>query len=190
MRAQPPRRIDTRRAPQLGYSLLELMIVVMIVGILAAIALPTFNGYILRSRTTEATQFLGVIKLRQESYRAEFGQYAKYNGSVTSPTSIVWVPALSARHHPSDQAQFPDDDQYFNLIGAKPDGWVRFSYGWAAGLPTEAGTAVGGDPYDGPADHYFVAQAIADLNDDETYCTFEVTSFTPGVWFKPARGWD
>ncbi|MEZ4254396.1 MAG: prepilin-type N-terminal cleavage/methylation domain-containing protein [Polyangiales bacterium] len=67
--------MNPRRSLQ-AFSLIELMIVVAIVGILAAVAMPVFGGYINRAKVSEAVNFVGIIKLRQESYRAEFGQYA------------------------------------------------------------------------------------------------------------------
>jgi prepilin-type N-terminal cleavage/methylation domain-containing protein len=76
------RRSRTRR----GFSLMELMIVVVITSVLAAIAIPTFSGYIQKSRTAEAVDFLGVIKLRQESYRSEFGQY--FRCTTADPAAI------------------------------------------------------------------------------------------------------
>jgi prepilin-type N-terminal cleavage/methylation domain-containing protein len=171
-----------------GFSLMELMIVVVITGVLAAIAIPTFSGYVQKSRTSEATQFLGAIKLRQESYRAEFGQYAQQNGNA-SPGAIAFVPDVTTKS-PHSKSQAWTGDAFFDLIGARPDGPVRFGYGWAAGMPQVAAANVGGNPYNAPADHYFVAQAKGDLNDDGVYCTFELTNFTSGIWFTPDRGWD
>ncbi|MFI5308225.1 MAG: type IV pilin protein [Polyangiales bacterium] len=190
MNAQRHLRTRTRSTSP-GFSLMELMIVVVITGVLAAIAIPTFSGYVQKARTSEATQFLGAVKLRQESYRAEFGQYAQYNGNA-NPTAIVFVPDFATKTHPSDSVpgSAVSGDPYFTIIGAKPDGPIRFAYGWAAGLPQNAAANVGGSPYNAPSDHYFVAQAIGDLNDDGVYCTFELTSFTSGVWYAPDRGWD
>ncbi len=171
---------------------MELMIVVVITGVLAAIAIPTFTGYIQKSRTSEATEFLGVIKLREEAYRAEFGQYAQQGGLASpSPDGVFAqaVPATSKSPH-SASVPFPASDAFFSLIGARPDGPVRFSYGVAAGLPTVAAANVGADPYFAPTDHYFVAQAFGDLDDDGIYCTFELTSFTRGVWYSPDQGWE
>ena len=78
---------------------MELMIVVVITSVLAAIAIPTFTGYIQKSRTAEAVDFLGVIKLRQESYRSEFGSYFRCNSTV-DPMAIP-----SAEFIPGDSSQ-------------------------------------------------------------------------------------
>ncbi len=63
-----------------GFTITELMIAVVIIGVLATLAIPTFTGYIYKARVTEASNFLGEIKQRQESYRNEFGQYCAVNG--------------------------------------------------------------------------------------------------------------
>jgi prepilin-type N-terminal cleavage/methylation domain-containing protein len=184
----------TERRSLRGFSLMELMIVVVITGVLAAIAIPTFSGYVQKSRTSEAVQFLGVIKLKQEAYRSEFGQYLQYAPGANDPSPIPagnFVPGddsdMTGGDHP-----FPTGTT-FDTLGAKPDGLVRFGYGWAAGLPTDAaGVGLNAAPYDMPPpyDHYFVAQAVADLDNDGTACTFEVTSFTNGVWYTPSKGWE
>jgi len=60
---------------QFGFTLIELMIVVLVVAILAAIALPMYSEHIRKGKRTEAAQALGDLELRQASWRADNPQY-------------------------------------------------------------------------------------------------------------------
>ena len=55
----------------MGFSLLELMIVVLIVGILLGISVPAYQGYVLRSHRTDAHGSLLDIAARQERFVAQ-----------------------------------------------------------------------------------------------------------------------
>jgi prepilin-type N-terminal cleavage/methylation domain-containing protein len=188
-----------------GYTLIELMIVVIITGVLAAVAIPAFRGYIQKSRTAEAAAFLGVIKLRQTSYRGEFGQYAGFTASVGT---MGFVPADATVMRGGMQLPFPaapavlgpiDAASPFFAIGATPDGAVRFGYGMVAGTPLQAGAGGGGTdlaspPYEVPAtelDFYFIAQARTDLDSDNDPLIMETSSFMRDIWISDtANGWD
>ncbi|MGC9324245.1 MAG: type IV pilin protein [Desulfomonilia bacterium] len=68
-----------------GFSLLEVMVVVVIVGIIAAIAIPSYNGYVTRTRRADAVSALETVALYQEKNMAEHGAYgtlAQLNANV------------------------------------------------------------------------------------------------------------
>jgi type IV pilus assembly protein PilE len=62
--------------PQAGFTLMELMITVAIVGILAAIAYPSYKEYVYKSRRSEARAALTDMAARQEQYFQNYKQYA------------------------------------------------------------------------------------------------------------------
>ncbi|HEX9756697.1 MAG TPA: prepilin-type N-terminal cleavage/methylation domain-containing protein [Nitrospiria bacterium] len=75
-----------------GFTLIELMIVVAIIGILAAIAIPNFLKFQAKSRQAEVKTNLGGMFTAEESYRAEFSTY------VTDLIAIGWGPSGSPRY--------------------------------------------------------------------------------------------
>lgn len=60
---------------QKGFTLIEVMIVVVIIGILAAIAYPSYDEYIKRGNRTEGQAFLSDIAARQERYYSQTHKY-------------------------------------------------------------------------------------------------------------------
>lgn len=174
-----------RSTKQSGFTLVEMMIVVVIIGVLSAIAIPSFIGYMYKARTAEATTFIGDIRARQESYRSEFGQYC----GVTGWDNANWEP-----RDPGDEdgslvrAWSAAPGQEWLDLGAQPDGPVRFSYRFIAGLP-------GDDPpaniwADSPNDFWYAVQAVADLDNDGTFITFEAASARAQIWKSNSEGWE
>ena len=72
-----------------GFTLIELMMVIVVIAILAAIALPSYQQYIKRSKITEATSNLSTMRLQMEKYYADNRKYD--NG--TAGTCGVAVPS-------------------------------------------------------------------------------------------------
>ncbi len=133
---------------QRGFTLIELMIVVAIIGILAAIAIPNFLRFQLRSKTGEAKANLAAIRTAEESYFSEYGTYVAQVAPdpAMPPTNLKrrWVVGTS-----------------FDQLGWSPEGDVFFVYGVAVGAG--AGPAGAGA---------FSAAAEGDLDFDGTTSDF------------------
>jgi len=115
-----------------GFTLIELMIVVAIIAILAAIAIPQYKKFQLKAKTAEAKTNLGAIRTCEEAYAAEHDLYI---GAAYHPRSD---PDASA-------VEWTADDQ-FSSLGFEPAGNVRYGYGVAEGDKT--GTLSNASPTD------------------------------------------
>ena len=118
-----------------GFTLIELMIVVAIIGILAAIAIPNFLRFQLKAKSSEGKTNLAAIRTAEQSYYSEFGSYVSSQGLSPANTTTSAKVAFTGTTG-------------FNTIGWAPEGLVYFSYGVGAAAP---GTA-------------FFATAMADID--------------------------
>ena len=76
-----------------GFTLIELMIVVAIIGILAAVAIPAFMKYIRRSKTTEP--LMNLRKLYDSAVTYFEAEHANAAGQILAkqfPVSVAWTP--------------------------------------------------------------------------------------------------
>ena len=71
-------RLPRRVHGQKGFTLIELMIVVAIIGILAAIAIPNFLRYQAKSRQSEARTNLGGVFVAETAYFGEQSRYGSF----------------------------------------------------------------------------------------------------------------
>jgi len=134
-----------------GFTLVELMIVVAIIGILAAIAIPNFLQFRLKAKTSEAKSNLGAIRSTEVAYFAEWDFYVgnqpatpiANRAGITDKRS--WVPSTR-----------------FSLLGFAPEGSVFYSY--ALNGVNFPAIAAGVSMY-----------AVGDLDGDSALSTFYVT---------------
>ena len=75
-----------------GFTLIELMIVVAIIGILAAIAIPNFMRFQAKSKQAEAKTNLGAIGTTAESWRTEKDTYV-----IVTISDLGWAPTGTLR---------------------------------------------------------------------------------------------
>ncbi|MFH1156299.1 MAG: prepilin-type N-terminal cleavage/methylation domain-containing protein [Pseudomonadota bacterium] len=75
------RLTDHHKNPR-AFTLIELMIVVAIIAILAAIALPNFMVYQCRAKQSEAKINLGAIRVNEEAFYASFDRYSMTFGKI------------------------------------------------------------------------------------------------------------
>ena len=68
-------RVSSAAPSMSGFTLIELMIVIVIIGILASIAIPQYRGYVTRSQISEATANLMTYKTRMEVYYQDNRSY-------------------------------------------------------------------------------------------------------------------
>ena len=71
-----------------GFTLVELVIVIVIVGILSIVAVPIYRGYTRKAMATEGKTLLGTIQTAQKVYFAEYAEFFNDSGSLSTALDV------------------------------------------------------------------------------------------------------
>jgi type IV pilus assembly protein PilA len=104
-----------------GFTLVELMIVVALIGVLAAIAIPNFLGYLARSRRSEAYANLASVARAQKSFQATRGVF--HDSVLPYPDDAPYGGLGSHR-----MIWDADSEDAFSELGWIPEGQVHYAY--------------------------------------------------------------
>jgi type IV pilus assembly protein PilA len=165
-----------------GFTLIEMMVVVVIVGILAMLAVVGYRKIVQSSHVTEATNTVQAIRVAQESYHAETQQYADISADLTTayypqsnPTGQIvtaWGGVCPASTCPT---------QVWSALPLHIDGPVMFGYATKGGPantnPPQVPAALGAItlPVTSVTD-WFVVVATCDIDGQGAPNTYVMTT--------------
>ena len=176
---------SNRGARERGFTLIEMSLVVVLVGVLAVLAVLGYRRYMATARSAEAKQVTGGVRMAQEAYKTEKGIYAGVSSSDTA-----YYPAaapgkfVTAWGGPCTNCLDPNAWQ---TLAVNPPGPVMFGYATVAnigGSPSPGGGPAAADFVPPPAafaplsstDPFYVTVAWGDTDGNGIPCT--VTSYS------------
>jgi len=124
-----------------GFTLIELMVVILIVGILAAVAIPIMRGRIDQAKWSEANSAAGSIRTAVRAYIAEKGPTYSYAGLVgTTLATAATRQALGFNANDLDGKYFNQADYSITAVTADPPSCAISVTSTKAGGPPGTGT--------------------------------------------------
>jgi prepilin-type N-terminal cleavage/methylation domain-containing protein len=173
-----------RRPEATGFTLVELMITVAIIGVLAVLATVGYARWTRTAKTGEATAMIAAIKGAQESYRAEALRYLDVSVgnidtyfplSVPTDQKVVWDPTSCKGKPVCDN---------FRVLNVQAESAVYYRYSTIAGPADGAVRTVDGHTFPAANDPWYVVKAQGDLNNNGTFGMFWSSSWDSIVWSK------
>ena len=139
----------------LGFSLIELMAVVAIIGVLVSLAIPRFRVFVARARMSEAIHNLGVIDRLQKSYNLHF--------QMLGDDEVWWNTGLIGRNDGTSECDDSTDGTGLkNKLGFRVENCAKLRYFYTGGTDTDSARNGSG----GGAINYRIYPGCADGDDE------------------------
>jgi type IV pilus assembly protein PilA len=177
------------RARSRGFTMAELLIVVAMIGVMAALATVGYRKYLHSAQGSEAKAVIQAIRGSEEVYKAEMLVYLGPSQTLTdyypnkTPNDSRW-----SWVQPGD-TRYTDSKTGWQLLNVLPDGPVRFGYALVAGIgPTPpwpsqfSKTPANWPPAVSPGQPWYVVVAANDHNNNNKFDLFTSSSFSGEIF--------
>ena len=174
-----------RRQRERGYTLIELMVVVAIIGVLATIATYGVRKYVLTAKTAEPIEMINSVRAAQEAFKDETFGYL----SVSPMTSYYPFGSAAALGNSKKawSTGSASEKALWDQLGVMPSTAVQFGYactaGKGSGVPTDGAIGVGKSlGYPASATDWYVVRAAGDRDANGTKALFVGSSFSDLIY--------
>ncbi len=143
-RIQVSSRVNNSYSTKQGFSLLELLIVVVIIAVLAGIAVPVYRNNVEKAKRTEIAVTMGYVKSQLNIYYAEYGEYPiapTWENVVGSDWNYIPTGGLRGKYFLSKYYDYRSEDGvqyrircYWNE-GRDANFWVDEVGNWSWEIP-------------------------------------------------------